>query len=104
MIKLSQAVYEILESQYDEDELRPDYSGRGMYGATCLAYTGDYPTLFSFELARTIAELNGSEADVWQVQSVLESLGEPSKDSMGLGSVYYWRGIQVEGYERESRF
>lgn len=68
----------------------PDYSGRGMYGRTCLSVSGDPSNLHSFMFRA--ARLEGFEEIVTQ---------PPSHDAMGLGQVQYWRGVQVEGYARD---
>lgn len=93
--------YRTLCAIYGDDQLRPDYSGRGMYGKTCIAYEGDEPTVFMLDLAETII---GETPSFGELRDCIEEIGEPSRDSMGLGSIYYWRGITVEGHERESLF
>lgn len=71
----------------------PDYSGRGMYGATCLSVSGNDGSLH--ELMFAIARES-------ELAEMLKAA--PSHDSMGLGSVWYWRHIQVDGYESDGRF
>lgn len=95
----------------DNDEyLRPDYSGRGMYGATCLGYTtDDGPAKFQISLAKLLGPQllhydEGEELDIDDLEEAMDALGSPSSDSMGRRSIYYYRSIQVEGYEQESRY
>lgn len=63
--------------------VRTDYSGRGMYGATCFALTGDFDDLFQAVQAAAI--------------EVGEIIPTPRRDSMGLGSVWYWPEWREEG-------
>lgn len=88
----------------DDDSLRSDYSGRGMYGRTCLGYVGDDPAGATLELARIVAyqedpDMDESEYTFDQVMDVLrmamDELGQPSRDSMGLSTIYYWTRVQV---------
>lgn len=53
-----------------------DYSGRGMFGATCFAIEGKTSDLVRF--LRSLPDEVGDE------------LVDPSIDSMGLDSVFYW--------------
>jgi hypothetical protein len=100
MRTLSTEQFERLEEAVGE--LYPDYSGRGMYGATCLGYvTDEGPAKFQMQLAKILA---GESPDLEQVEDMVEELGAPSSDSMGLSAIYYYRGIQVEGHARGSRF
>lgn len=62
-------------------EFDDEYSGRGMFGATCLSVSGK-----EFDFAEFWARLP---------ESTREELGEPSRDSMGLGIVYYWRNART---------
>ena len=102
---------DLQEALNDNDEdLRPDYSGRGMFGASCLGYvTDDGPAKFQVSLAKLLGPqlLNydeGEELDIDDLEAAMDALGSPSSDSMGRSAIYYYRGIQVEGYEQESRF
>jgi hypothetical protein len=69
---------EMLEEAADEAgvEYRTDYSGRGMYGATCFAIEGKTSDLIRF--LRQLPDEVGDE------------LVDPSTDSMGLDIVFYW--------------
>lgn len=92
---ITEAQYErfaALAKSYD-CSARPDYSGRGMYGAECLGVSGSNSDLHAlmFEVAQS-SEL----ADMLKAA--------PSADSMGLGTIHYWRHIQVDGHESDGRF
>lgn len=69
----------------DSDERvswHPDYSGRFMYGATCVGISGDSFTL----------------ADVWAALPVeyRQEFGRPTKDSLGMGEIWYWPDVMLE--------
>lgn len=63
---------------------RDSYSGRFMYGTSCVGV--DFDSLNDFVDFRMAVEHGLPDFD-WS---------DMSSDSMGLGMVYYWRGIQVE--------
>lgn len=56
-----------------------EYSGRGMCGAYCVAIAGD--------------KYACDQAVMDAAQSVDFKFPVPRRDSMGLGAVYYWPGI-----------
>lgn len=96
-IILTLTEFEYLSDLYDEEALYPYYSGRGMYGKTCLGYVGSDSALFIFDLAKLLAERDTSiEASADDVREMMESLGSGSKDSMGLDTITYFRSIGVE--------
>lgn len=68
----------------DEDALRDDYSGRGMYGEDCLAVVCGLGDLLAF--ATALGEQYG-EARNW--------MSSVCSDSMGRSAVYYWPGVTV---------
>ncbi|ASU00786.2 hypothetical protein NTR1_19 [Nocardia phage NTR1] len=83
----------------DSDDIRTDYSGRSMYGRTCLGYTGSDVVLFTFRLAVLLAREemeDGDDPDLYTVEEKLHDLGEPRADSMGRGAIFYWPGVTVE--------
>jgi hypothetical protein len=53
-------------------DIRRDYSGRGMFGKTCLGVTGSME-----ELDTLLSGVRGSAKGL-------------RKDNMGLGYIYYW--------------
>lgn len=98
-LTISTDLWNDLASEHGE-HMRANYSGRGMYGQECLAYTGPTPTLFALDLA--VALTGGGEwteypgDDVDDVRQTLNDIGEPLVDSMGLGTiVHYWPRITV---------
>lgn len=92
-MELSRDDFNTLRYDYDH-KVRSDYSGRGMYGDTCLAYTGDDLALFVFDLARLLTGESDPEAD--DLRQQIENLGRGSSDSLGRGSVHYWTSVTVE--------
>ena len=79
-MNMSDKIYlvECLASEYgsfgDDEPLRDDYSGRGMYGATCYGIVTDDPE----GLIERAAELG---------------LKGACTDNMGLDTIVYWRNI-----------
>lgn len=98
---LSKDEYQELTYLYDEEELYPRYSGRGMYGDTCLGYVGSEPHLFVFDLAKILAERDIEEPDADDIRSEMSRLGSGSTDSMGYDTIYYFRSIQVDVPEED---
>jgi hypothetical protein len=80
------------------DGLRRDYSGRGMYGDTCLGYVGSESHLFMHDLAVLIAERdNDGTVTADEIRYELENtIGSPSTDSMGYDTIYYLPSVAVE--------
>lgn len=76
------------------------YSGRAMYGKSCLAITGDNMSLIL--LGMEIARYN-IEAEENDINDVVDEADVDSyrQDSMGLGSVIYWPRIPFSGEEKE---
>lgn len=71
-------------------EVRTDYSGRGMYGKTCMAVVGRDVDFWQFTLA-----LGGEFATHDEGMEMLDMMGDPpSRDNMGLSMVWYWPGLQ----------
>jgi hypothetical protein len=66
------------------------YSGRYMYGKECLAIDGD-----GHQLMRVVLRAAMLEPEIFEDLN----LDDISKDSMGLGQVWYWRHIDVDDVE-----
>lgn len=78
-----------LLKEYCENEglnYRENYSGRGMYGKSCVAIDCDNPLE---TLAGIFAYLVDSDDDI-RGYDVLMALGAPKTDNMGAGSVLYF--------------
>lgn len=61
----------------------PDYSGRGMFGKTCIGICCDNPSQMLVDLTEYLAE-------ACDVTGVREKLGAICTDDMGLGSIVYF--------------
>jgi len=71
----------------EDEQLRESYSGRGMYGKICFGIAGDVGDLAKFLLALA---RNGQDE---LADSLAYSL---NTDGMGLKSIFYFPGYQVE--------
>ena len=82
-----------------ELDVRPDYSGRGMYGHTCFGIVGSARDLarFLIELSDIIDGLNSYEGDEHGqfVDTDMEPWYDVHQDSMGWDTIYYWPSIRV---------
>lgn len=73
-----------------DDAIRPDYSGRGMFGDTCFGLVYDEPReayRFLIALAR--------ELDLDTVEDMLDT--GVRQGSMGLGTIAYFPRVVLEG-------
>jgi hypothetical protein len=115
MVHLSEASLEALQdlvsNTFDTASVRPDYSGRGAYGRTCLGLVVDGPgELVQFVLAvQTTArslqvdgEQDEDDADqviARELLTLLDALEagsvSTSSDGMGLQVIYYWPRVWV---------
>lgn len=87
---------EVYDSGSIEMEVR-SYSGRGMYGDTCIAVVlSDFSSMWTLALA--IADINSGNADLFDLPA-------PRSDSMGRGTVLYWPNLKwpdgAEGFGEE---
>lgn len=74
-------------------EVRTEYTGRAMFGKGCLGLVTDKSGwALAMEVRDALAYTSYAEED-----ELLEYLltHEPRVDSMGLGTIYYWPGLQV---------
>lgn len=78
---------------------RPNYSGRGMYGRSCVGIVGSSQDLAAVmtEVAYNLAPLS---AEGWEgnqrLREELESLFQYSSDSMGMGRIFYWQHLALD--------
>lgn len=75
----------------DEDDVKEGYSGKGMYGDSCIGIMGDLRDLISF-ITYYIpqADYVGQDID-WIVNA--------RSDHLGLRTIWYWPGVQFEEEE-----
>jgi hypothetical protein len=86
----------------DGDNIRTDYSGRGMAGDTCLGIVvDDYTNATQVGAALmmlVLAEKQAADDDfdiLYDGDDLLEVLGRTRTDSMGLDQIVYWPNITV---------
>jgi len=72
-----------------DGEVYDDYSGRYMYGATCVGFSGDFT---DFALAVAMSRV----LDEYELESLAEMV---RSDSMGLGVVVYFPGLKLADEE-----
>jgi hypothetical protein len=78
----------------DFDDYRTDYSGRGMYGATCFAIiTDDSAWRLVSDLQRALDDSDDGDEYYAALEYLVEH--EPRVDSLGLDTIYYWPGLHV---------
>lgn len=79
------------EADLDVDDVFPAYSGRGMYGEQCLGLVCNIGQFARFvqQVSRRVAE---GDDELAELEAELPNV---RTDSMGLGTIYYWPGIQV---------
>ena len=80
--------------------IRLAYSGRGMYGSTCLGVVLDEYDMETFkveaieDINRKIKEYKSGEV-VDLLTDIKKSITHPSRDSMGLSEINYYTSIEV---------
>jgi hypothetical protein len=80
------------------DYLTIDYSGRGMYGDSCIGVVCADPARVMFDLGMAIGERAANETGTrwWDLS---ESFKRARTDSMGLSSIVYWEGLTLASQE-----
>jgi hypothetical protein len=83
-------------------EVREDYSGRGMYGATCMGIVVEAWAAQGIiqSIAAAVASEEGwdslyDEGEDLQADYEEEVEARMSSDSMGLRAIYYFRGVHA---------
>lgn len=88
--KLLELVYAL---DLDQDAIYPEYSGRGMYGRTCVGIVLDrYTDTNQALLGVALADTFGTD-DAWDIARAMRT------DSMGLGTIVYFPGWELEDAE-----
>ena len=85
-------------NEYD-CELRTGYSGRGMYGKSCIGFVTD---LSSFSLGLELALFLNREDRTEMVDAFSQT--RVNEDSMGLSSIIYFPSIQAEEQDDEDEY
>ncbi len=82
-----------------EGEFRDDYSGRGMYGASCPGLVVDdyrQALQFAIQLVRQGTEFEEDEEKRDNYLDLVEELvAKLNTDSMGLGIIIYFPGVEL---------
>ena len=92
--ELAHGVAEYLENTGEfECEVREDYSGRGMYGATCVALVTDAPAVCMAAAVVAVAVLHLVENEEWALEEATQEAYNAvprRQDNMGRSKwVYY---------------
>lgn len=88
MITIDREIFEnsLLDAGLEPDtDLRDDYSGRGMYGETCIGIVCAPSEYTGFIASYAIAALDDVDCG-W--------LNRVASDNMGRSMIYYWPGVQ----------
>lgn len=84
---------EFLYQMDDEASIYPDYSGRFMFGKSCIGITHAPGAQFQAISALVEAlEMFGHDEVAEQIKR-----SNPSQDSMGLDQISYWEWLEIEG-------
>lgn len=99
---LRRIVYEA-EIPFDDDieeVVRYDYSGRGMYGRSCVGIIGTFGDAYRFlnGLRATASEPIAEGLDEYAVDELAD---ETKTDDMGYSTIYYWPTLQAVDTEEE---
>ncbi len=94
---IQDAMYEAgIDVEDREEVLRVSYSGRYMYGATCLGIVGGPDVLMHF-VSDVIPRIDpGFDHDSDAFAHASPEWYELRWDNMGMDLIFYWPGIQVE--------
>ncbi|QGH80083.1 hypothetical protein SEA_NHAGOS_72 [Gordonia phage NHagos] len=78
-----------------EEDVRTDYSGRGMYGRTCVGYEGENAAAFLAAIvSAALVRTHDSDVTCWDVVDAMGDI-RTSTDSMGRGMITYWPGLRL---------
>ncbi len=82
----------------DNVSIRNDYSGRGMYGKSCVGITGSkaYCMTVIGETIKLAYSLSAVQEDDVDGDSVVDVLMNFEQDSMGYDVIIYWPHMQAE--------
>ncbi len=87
--KVTESLEDFCAGSYAEVSVHSTYSGRGMYGAECVAVvTNDTaaPAAFLYLVAEILDQ---------DFLEFLGNLGPGESDSIGLSAITYWRGLTL---------
>ena len=105
-MQMSRKLFDTL-GEYELD-VRDDYSGRFMYGATCFAIDVDRVSTAVYDFINILQEMLEIEVDEELIEEVKEFLdydwssADIRTDNMGLGYVVYFPDITVDEEEENA--
>jgi hypothetical protein len=77
----------------EPDDVRWDYSGRGMYGKTCFGFVGGLRDLAAFFVQLGQAEVQSPDtAEQDAAYCLAQAL---TSDDMGMSTIFYFPGVEV---------
>lgn len=81
-------LFQEIGEEFDKDSVYiiTNYSGRGMYGETCLAIVCNDALITLQDFCQLLCERLESD----EISDLFLQLGNPRSDSMGHGQVLYW--------------
>jgi hypothetical protein len=88
----TEQVKKFIDALEDADYTSKPYSGRGMFGKSCVSVSGggrddeDNPPVSAWEIAKDLF------TERWDGE--FDNLPAPQQDSLGLGIVLYWPSYQ----------
>ena len=103
MDRIIETIKKIVELADDYDIQVRSYSGRGMYGKSCLGLVGRQSDVMNL-LIKSIVEAvkltrrSDTSADkaLDHVSDIFEEFGRMSVDSMGRSSIYYFEDMEIK--------
>jgi hypothetical protein len=94
--------YAMMNANLETEDLRDNYSGRGMYGQECFGFvTNDYGSPFAFFVqlgiigAQNEEDTSIEDSDYFDTGAAEQLAMSAQTDSMGRGSIVYFPGWQV---------
>lgn len=88
--ELIEEFYEVEVDTGSDDVVREDYSGRGMYGATCFGVV-----VASYELLQVGVAIERLLSRHNSDDDTIKLLKSASTDSMGMSTIVYFRGFEL---------
>lgn len=108
MIKLAEIINEAVQHSQDDVSFRASYSGRGMFGSSCVGVTGSQQSVMAVvadvikRMANVLTEaVRGGNQDiigdteVWFADNV-DILMDSQEDRMGYDVIIYWQQIESD--------
>lgn len=82
----------IVENTGGDVEFRNSYGGRSMYGNRCIGIVGSHSDCMAV-VGEVIKECHDRDIDFFG--SVIDTLMDFDRDSMGRDTIYYWQDIEA---------